>query len=463
MYLDRVLDSIKLCQEAGSLSIENWIQRISPAIEYINEYTDQDHTRYFPIDYAEILQVYDPRLLYKYYFYIVETENWFLASYLFRYILRSLNFDQDEDIALALTALDEYSLDELRSMAKENTNVRRVLEIIEVSIGEIEYPKNESSNTSLEPQAHDYSLVEPDTFFELVKSIDSNWEKDNFLVNCFKRWLDEKRYDNDKIYRTFVEYINEHGKKSVSYRVLDVLFPLIYEFEGNMAFKYLDSLEFDWKKDEILANCITFWLDKQKYDKNKIYQVLVEYINKRGLKNLSYSVLDILFPLTYEFDSSMAFEYVCLAQAEYYWFTDTTYREKFIEKCNFVKKYYPERYMEFYSESIKRSFNILGRKGGFFVPTPRSIEFFSIFEELETMEKITDASVKFVDFLMGDLEFPPVKWTDIGDIDKIDLLLQRLEYPNEFVVEGAMLGLDKLKENPLMHEIILKKIESNKE
>ena len=54
--------------------------------------------------------------------------------------------------------------------------------------------------------------------------------------------------------------------------------------------------------------------------------------------------------------------------------------------------------MEFYSESIKRSFNILGRKENFFVPIPRSIEFFSIFEELKTMEKITNASVNFVDF-----------------------------------------------------------------
>ena len=321
MYLDRVLDSIKLCQKAGSLSIENWIQRVSPAIEYINEYTDQDHTRYFPIDYAEILWMHNPKLLYKYYFSIVEKENWFLASYLFRYILRSLNFDQDEDLALAFTALDEYSLDELRSMAEENTDVKRVLEIVEISIGKIEYPKNEPSNICSEPQAHDHSLVEPDTVFELVQSLESDWEKDNFLVNCFKCWLDEKRHDNNKIYRTFVKYIDEHGIKSVSYRVLDVLFPLIYEFESNMAFKYLDSLESDWEKDTILADCVTLWLNEQKYDKNKIYQVLVEYISKRGLKNLSYRVLDILFPLTYEFDSSMAFEYVCLAQAGNYWFT----------------------------------------------------------------------------------------------------------------------------------------------
>ncbi|MFY9201457.1 MAG: NACHT domain-containing protein [Methanosarcina flavescens] len=462
MYLDRVLDSIKLCQKAGSLSIENWIQRISPAIEHINEYTDQDHTRYFPIDYAEILWEHDPRLLYKYYFCIVEKENWFLASYLFRYILRSLNFDQDEDLALAFTALDEYSLDELRSMAEENTDVKRVLEIVEISIGKIEYPKNEPSNIYSESQAHDYSEIEPDTFVELVNSLKSDWEKDNFLVNCFKHWLDEQKYDNNKIYRTFVRYIDEHGIKGVSYRVLDVLFPLIYEFESNMAFKYLDSLESDWEKDTILADCVTLWLDEQNYDKSKIYQVLVQYISERGLKNLSYRVLDILFPLTYEFDSSMAFEYVCLAQAENYWFTYTTDREKFIEKCNFVKKYYPERYMEFYSESIKRSFNILGRKENFFVPIPRSIEFFSIFEELKTMEKITNASVNFVDFLMGDLEFSPIKWTDSGDIDKIDLLLQRFEYPNEFVIEGARLGIDKLKENPLMHEIILKRIENKR-
>ena len=92
MYLDRVLDSIKLCEKVGSSSIENWIQRISPAIEYINEYTDQDHTRYFPIDYAEILWMHDPKLLYKYYFFIAEKKNWFVASYIFRYILTIFEF-----------------------------------------------------------------------------------------------------------------------------------------------------------------------------------------------------------------------------------------------------------------------------------------------------------------------------------------------------------------------------------
>ena len=113
-----VLDSIKICEQAGSLSIENWIQRLANAIEYINEYTDADETRYFPIYYAEILGKHDPKLLYKYYYFIASGEDWFLASNIFKYILRSINFHQDEDVALALTALDEYSLDELRSNSR---------------------------------------------------------------------------------------------------------------------------------------------------------------------------------------------------------------------------------------------------------------------------------------------------------------------------------------------------------
>lgn len=393
MYLDGVLDCIKLCEKAGFLSVENWIQKISPAIEYINEYTDQDHTRYFPIGYAEILWMHDPKLLYKYYFSIAEKKNWFVASYIFKYILRSLNFKLDEDISLTLTALDEYSLDELRSMAEENTDVKKVLEIIESSIGKIDYPEKEPTNTYLEPQTQDYSLVESDTLFEFLNSFELPWEKDDFLVGC-----------------------------------------------------------------------IRFWLDEQKHDRREIYEILIEYVNECGLKNVSYNLLDVLFPLAYEFDNVKAFEYVCLAQAKSFgWSSYFTDKEKVGERCKFIKEYYPERYMEFYSESIKNSFNILDRKGDFFVPIPRSIEFFYMFEEYEFMEKITDASVKFVDILMGDLEFPPVKWMYIGDIDKIDLLLQRLEYPNEFVLEGARLGLDKLKESPLMHEIILKRIESNKE
>lgn len=464
MYLDRVLDSIKLCQKAGSLSIENWIQRVSPAIEFITEYTDQDHTRYFPISYAEILWMHDPKLLYKYYFSIAEEENWFVASYIFKYILRSLTFKQDEDIALALTALDEYSLDELRSMAEENTDIKIVLETIESSIGRIEYSKNETSNTFSKFHEQDFSLVKSDTIFEYLESFESDFEKEDFLVNCVKFWLDYQKYDKSEIYQILVKYVSVRGLKKIWYKVLDILFPLAYEFEGKQAFEYLESLESNWEKDTVLANCVKLWLDGQKYNRREIYETIVEYVNDCGLNNVSYNLLDVLFPLAYEFDTNKAFEYVCLAQAKSFgWSSYFTDKEKVDERYRFIKDYYPQRYMEFYSESIKHSFNILDRKGDFFVPIPRSIEFCYMFEEYEFMEKITDASVKFVDILMGDLEFPPVKWMYVGDIDKIDLLLQRLEYPNEFVLEGTRLGLDKLKENPLIHEIILKRIESNKE
>ena len=160
-----------------------------------------------------------------------------------------MNFKQDEDISLALTALDEYSLDELRSMAEENTDVKNVLETIEFSIGKIDYPKNEPSNTYLEPQAHDYSLVESDTLFEFLKSFESDWEKDNFLVDCIKFWLDEQKYDKRKIYQILVEYVNERGLKNISYNLLDVLFPLAYEFDNIKAFEYVclaQAKSFGW-------------------------------------------------------------------------------------------------------------------------------------------------------------------------------------------------------------------------
>ena len=234
--------------------------------------------------------------------------------------------------------------------------------------------------------------------------------------------------------------------------------------EPDTVFEYLKSFDSYWEKSSFLLGCVNFWLNEQQYDKNKIYQILVRYVNEHGLRNVSYSLLDVLFPLAYEFDSNKAFEYVCLAQAKSFgWSTYTTEKEIFIERCHFIKEHYPERYMEFYIESIKKSSKVLSSRGEFFVPIPRSIEFFSIFEDFETMEKITDASVKCVDFLMANLEFSLFNWMDIGDIDKIDLLLQRLEYPNDYVVKGARLGLNKLKENPLKKEIILQRIELNNE
>jgi len=377
MYLDGVLQSIQICHKAGSKKTNGWIKRIAPIVENVTDYTDGDETRYFPRDLARVLITVNPQLLYKYYYQKAQDEELFLAQDIFKYVLRSLRFNKDTDVALAITALDKDSFGELKTLSQTKKGAGQALKIIEDYFGKIEYQKkNSSSSTSnFRKEVKDYSLVVPKELEKYLVTIETEWDQREFFI--------------------------------------------------------------PWAK---------YWLDKESVDKKEIYQSLVAVIEKGGLHNAEGEILDLLYPLAYEFDNGKAFDYLCWAQANdsgwnLYW----TYKEKAEKRWDVIKKHDPDRYMEFFEKSIIYSGKRYGRGGSYFVPIPRGVEFLTLFDDLESIEKITEASVKFAESLMADLELPRSLWvTENSNIDVVDILFQRLLWPSHLVRERAATGIARM-------------------
>ena len=80
----------------------------------------------------------------------------------------------------------------------------------------------------------------------------------------------------------------------------------------------------------------------------------------------------------------------------------------------------------------------------YFVPIPRSVEFFALFDEGENIENITKASVEFARFLMADLELSDPIWTTLHETDNLDILFSRLLWPGPLVRERAATAISLL-------------------
>jgi hypothetical protein len=103
-YLFDVLEAIKYCAQFGMSKeiIDNWITKIAPLIDCVHGYADG--VRGLPYELAELLAGYNPALLRKYYYYSAEKEDLYHAEALFKYVIKSLSFKNDVEIALASTA-----------------------------------------------------------------------------------------------------------------------------------------------------------------------------------------------------------------------------------------------------------------------------------------------------------------------------------------------------------------------
>lgn len=241
LYLDEVLQSIELCHQNGSQKTVEWIRRIAPIVENVTEYTDGDETRYLPRNLAEILGRINPDLLFKYYFQEAQDEEFFLAQDIFKYILRSLNLEKEEDIALATTALDEESFEELRTMSGSDLGAKQALEIIEDYFGHIDYPREEThaSESHSEESLSDYSTVKPDELEEYLSKFDTRWGERDFLMPWSSHWLSKEGVDRKGVYRVLAQVAETDGLYNAESELLDVLYPLAYEYENNKAFDYI--------------------------------------------------------------------------------------------------------------------------------------------------------------------------------------------------------------------------------
>ena len=366
IYLFDVLEAIEFCARSGTdkKKINDWVTRVIPLIDNAGEYTDGDETNHLPFELADLLATNNPSLLYKYYYWSADQEELYHAEDLFKYVLKSFTFSTDEEIVLASTALDKDSLLQLKIIAKNSPDALKALDIIQSYLGEINYSEDEkNSYPAIKKPAYDYSKVSPDHLLNhLGTAFENRWERDNYLIG----WLDH-------------------------------------------------------------------WLEKN--SRENIYRILKQVIDKFSIQTLSGELLDVIYPLAYEFDNGAAFDILCNAQInDHGWQRYWTDKKKAEGRWKFIKDKYSRRHLEFFQKSTN-----------YHVPLSRGVEFLLLFDDLENAEAITEASVQFAQSLMANLNLPSPEWLQLPrEIDGLDILIQRLLWPSPLIRERAATGIANL-------------------
>ena len=376
VYLFYVLESLDYCAQKG-IDTNSWINRLIPIIYNINDCTDWDETHNLPAYLSDFLSKYNKELLFKYYFSEADKEELYPSQEIFQYIIKSINLSNDNEIYLASTAIDDKSYNELKN--KNSIWSKKALKIIEDSFWKIQY-KDDSAEKKYDysDNEKDYSIINPENIKKHLNTLGSKWDIEKYIIWWIKYWL------------------NEWNKENIYGIIKDISFENV------------------------------------------------------SIDLVSWEMLDILYPLAYEFDNDKAFEYLCFAQKnghgwEPYWRS----KDKTINRWNFLKQKFPNRYLEFFEKSRENSF-----------PLSYGVDFFLFFDDKDRAIEITESWVCFVEKLMADIKLTSPDWLNesFSSKDEIDILLQRLTWASSLVREKAAVAIAHLLNVSSERELIFKRL-----
>lgn len=243
LYLHEVLEMIEFCAQAGTSqeTINEWLKRISPIIENVNDFTDGDNTYHLPLNLADILGKYDKESLYKNYYANAEKENMFHAENLFKSVIKSMHYETDQEIALGATAIDKESFEELKLTAQKSDGAQKALKVITEYLGDISELENPRTTSQFNNKSEDsvYSLVSPEQLNRKLQEISSKslWDQERYLEKWLSHWSNKR--SKEKAYHAIISYVKHIGLIEISGRLLDKIYPLAYEFDNAIAFELL--------------------------------------------------------------------------------------------------------------------------------------------------------------------------------------------------------------------------------
>jgi hypothetical protein len=284
VYLFEVLEAIELCAKSGinSKKIEEWTRRIIPLISNVGKYTDGDETYHLPNYLADFFSKFNKHLLFRYHYNQADKEELYPAQDSFKYVIRSLSFSEDVEIALATTALDKDSLNELKEKAKTLAGAKASLKVIEKYLGKINYKDEEYGNShDFKEKKINYAKVSPHKLEEHLNKLKTKWNIAEYITGWAKYWLDQG--NKQGIYNLIKSVtFQKEDLNYVSGELLDILYPLSYEFDNEEAFNFLCHAQINdhgWS---------SYWTDKKKAEKR--WQFIKEKYPKRYLEFFKNSV-----------------------------------------------------------------------------------------------------------------------------------------------------------------------------
>ena len=242
MYLFGVIAAVGLLCKSGvrAALVDEWVERLTPIIDKVEDFTDGDETGHLPLELSDLLAHHNPKMLWRMYHQTAEEEDLHHAQTLFRYVIRSFSFDVDAEIVVASTALDEESLKELKKLSERYPGAKGALEMVTDYLGSVEYTEEGyTSGGGLPEPPYDFGAIAPSQLANHLEAerLDTKYERDRYLCGWTKYWL--AREKGREVYEAMQLVNQDDGWKELPGEVLDALYPLAYEHDGDRAFEIL--------------------------------------------------------------------------------------------------------------------------------------------------------------------------------------------------------------------------------
>jgi hypothetical protein len=169
MLLTGVLEVIQECHRADVPEAREWLLRLAPALVYVTDYTDGDETGHLPRELATVLAEMAPDLLPRYCEWLLRQGEFYNAQNAFHSFLRVADLADPVQQALAMTAVDDESIQVLVERDHEqDPGARAVLESLTDLMGEsiIEKTRPQGNPTPQVPltRPEDDGAISPATY-----------------------------------------------------------------------------------------------------------------------------------------------------------------------------------------------------------------------------------------------------------------------------------------------------------
>lgn len=240
MLLDEVMSAIKSFTVIDSKFSFESLVKISPFIESVSDYTDNDETSSFKRTFAKYLSEISREHAIGYYLYKIRHEQYWLADDVFADLLKSFDPKVRTEFLIATTAVEKDSRNSISVLADLNPDFKLVKDALDHRFGSTIYLEDRGSPPDFKEPVEDYLSVLPDQLVAKMIEFDLPWDKSRYLTKWRKDWIDSKKASIEEIMNALCTITFDIiGLDSSEAETLDLLAEYLVTIDSSKAFDAL--------------------------------------------------------------------------------------------------------------------------------------------------------------------------------------------------------------------------------
>ena len=240
MTLYYLMKGVRICYQAESDQVSEWMRRLAPLVTHAGDYTDGDETRTLIYDYQTLLGQVDLAALRRFYHEALKTEQFELAESSWDTLLTNMPFDQPSQRWLASTAVDSVSYETLNKRAASESGAARALGLIHDALGPRERLPHPSSSATRPSRSVDYKSVPPSDLWQFIREQENEQRfVQDELSDWATYWVNAPGADASEVFLLVQDLVKMRGWTEQTSEFYDVVYPLAYEFDDHFAFDCL--------------------------------------------------------------------------------------------------------------------------------------------------------------------------------------------------------------------------------